>query len=157
MVPALDGLSNSVPVTTFPKESATFPLASGKLPFTFCTDPVTSPIAIFETVVKGLAPFAFTKPVRFEAPVPPLATFTTAVTFAALPIILPDILDPETVTIFSSVTAAVANFAVVIDALEMIGADAVEPTPAKSPDNCNLPLVVASASTIVPEATFAST
>ena len=46
------------------------------------------------------------------APVPPFATATIPVTLAALPVIFPDTLLPETAAIFSSVTELFAKSAV---------------------------------------------
>ena len=58
--------------------------------------------------------------------------------------------EPETVTIFASVTLASSIFEVVIALFAITGEAAV---PVKSPANCILPLVVASASAIVADKT----
>ena len=65
-------------------------------------------------------------------PVPPFATGTTPVTFAAEPGIFPITLDPEIVAIFASVTFASRILAVVIALAATTGAAAV---PLKSPAN----------------------
>ena len=69
------------------------------------------------------------------APVPPLRIATVPVTLFAFVEILPNILDPLTETILSSVTLKSLIFSVFIALLLIIGALAVLPFPFKSPSS----------------------
>ena len=141
----------------------TSPDELGKVPFTFFTAPVTSDTGIELTVVMADVPFPFTYPVKLVAPVPPLPTAIKPVTLAALPAISPVTFEPTIPAILPFVIAKSAMSSVAMlrsSILELLiapvainGAAAV---PAKSPANCNLPLVVTFASGITNEEACAS-
>ena len=90
-----------------------------------------------------------------------MLTAIKPVTFAAFPAMSPETLDPATPSIFPFVIAKSAMssvamlrssiFALLIALFEITGADEDELVPAKSPANCNLPLIVALASAMFAE------
>lgn len=106
----------NAPVNTAPKESVTFPLLSGKFPFTFCMAPLTSAIGIALNDVKAEVPLPLMYPVILVVPVPPLATvmvypnFTFVILLSAksIAVIVP-------LRILVLVTASSASFAAVIE------------------------------------------
>ena len=130
------------------------------MPFTFLTAPVTSATGILLTVDKAEVPFPMTYPFRLVAPVPPLATSTTPVTFPAFPEILPVTFPPEILDILSLLMAPLAMstvamvpsniFVLEIAPVLIVGKLAVPP---RSPANFNFPAVEAVASVMVAEAT----